>query len=477
VRPIIPPSPSSFSPLRSTIITSARPVTVLYTYSYPSHPQPTSYPPLLCWEIPFYFAILLFYVLRDSFRPFSFPSPAHDPFLFVIHRYSSCVSSRPQSAPSIRCIPLHPSVTCLLLQLPPDARPHRRNTPASLIYFTITNISLFPPPEEAPLHLRVLQYNICSDGRSQISIFSHRGRSSFPPGGDVLLFALFRDYSYGIHYTPRATEGCDSRYGCDAWLLRIYAHWQLWHSRLDEIRCLAVPPRLLARFFTPDSLHRYCTAAQSGPLVGITLSDLPDLVFLNVPRAIVIPSDQAQVGCSSKQSHQSLPAQHTRGLTATNQQQHKCRNYGTTEHRNSHFLSLGAPPSNIPPIIMLFMDSLLFLLSIKNRIPADGCNYTKDDGDTSRARCPKEESERREDEDSPGFCQCHDAKHVFGFGSFRSFTVQIKMFPIGHGQSKSPLLSRVRLRLGRAFPFGGFFFLFSCQMCECEKYVCVVCAW
>lgn len=147
VRPIIPPSPSSFSPSDQRLLLPPARFCVLYCTlcSYPTSPPRTH---------ALYFAAFYFSMSpsSDSFPP-SLPLPC--PLFFVIHRDSSCVSPRPQIAPSN---PLH---TCNLYLTPathPEARPHRRNTPC-LIYPSRSS-----PPPEAPLHLRVLQYNIRSDG-------------------------------------------------------------------------------------------------------------------------------------------------------------------------------------------------------------------------------------------------------------------------------------------------------------------------
>jgi hypothetical protein len=54
-----------------------------------------------------------------------------------------------------------------------------------------------------------------------------------------------------------------------------------------------------------------------------------------------------------------------------------------------------------------------------------------------------------------------DTKHVFGFGSFGSFPVQIKMFPVSHGPiKKSASFARaVRCDIS-AVACGPFFFVF-----------------
>lgn len=90
------------------------------------------------------------------------------------------------------------------------------------------------------------------------------------------------------------------------------------------------------------------------------------------------------------------------------------------------FLSLARKLHHQTPYyFMLFTDSLLFLLSIKTGIPGDGCNYTKDDGSTPRARCPKEEkcvpvSEGLGDDEFAGLLSRHKTRFWLWLFSFLS---------------------------------------------------------
>ena len=95
---------------------------------------------------------------------------------------------------------------------------------------------------------------------------------------------------------------------------------------------------------------------------------------------------------------------------------------------------------------------------------------------------PKKEAKKRKNvpveglgggDDSPG----HDTKHGFGFGSFGSFSSKLKYFRLVTGQSKSPLLSRVRLRyvaIWSCVLFAAFFsfvFRIKCSVCVLCVYV------
>jgi hypothetical protein len=149
--------------------------------------------PFFCWgercgksEIPFFLLCPFYFSSRDS---------------------SLVPHSLPPSAPRTRTLPLSGDPSIFIMCQPPRRMLHQipLHTSPSVSYSSATvrrlgptdvtslpHPSLFqhpslPPSPEAPLHLRVLQYNIRSDGFSLISIFSPE-TIIFPTWGETFYF-------------------------------------------------------------------------------------------------------------------------------------------------------------------------------------------------------------------------------------------------------------------------------------------------